>query len=67
MIAAATKQRRRLLSHRAEGLLALGFNLSQTLELSTCNDVVREAQALLERGWPHDFVVEELVYRKEGS
>jgi hypothetical protein len=51
---------RRLLSHRTTGLLDLGFDLSQTLQLARRNDVVHEAQALLERGWPHEFVADEL-------
>ena len=54
------RQYRQLLSHRTTGLLALGFNLSQTLQLARRNDVVHEAQALLERGWPHEFVTDEL-------
>ena len=54
-------ERRRLLAHRATRLLRLGFTLSQTLLLAHRNDVVHEAQALLERGAPHEFVVQELT------
>jgi len=54
-------ERRRLLAYRSTGLLDLGFNLSQTLLLAHRNDVVHEAEALLERGCPHEFVVQELT------
>jgi hypothetical protein len=56
----ADRDYRRLLSHRTTNLLALGFNLSQTLQLARRNDVVHEAEALLERGWPHEYVTDEL-------
>jgi hypothetical protein len=56
----ADRVRRQLLAHRADGLLKLGFTLHQTIELSSRNDVVHDAEALLERGWPHDFVTTEL-------
>ena len=52
---------RRLLAHRVEGLLALGFTLEQTLLLVRRNDVVHDAQTLLERGCPHKFIVDELT------
>lgn len=60
-----TRDRLRLLAHRTTGLLDLGFDLSQTLLLAHRNDVVHEAEALLERGWPHGYVTEELIERKD--
>lgn len=54
-------EQKRLLAHRTLGLLDLGFTLPQTVALAKRNDVVHEAQALLARGCPHEFVVEELI------
>lgn len=56
-----SRERLRLLAYRTTGLLDLGFDLSQTLRLANRNDVVHDAQALLERGCPHEFVVNELT------
>ena len=53
-------EQRRLLAYRSICLLELGFSLEQTLLLANRNDVVHEAEALLERGWPHEWVADEL-------
>jgi len=55
------REQRRLLGHRVDGLLALGFTLEQTLLIVRRNDVVHDAQTLLERGCPHKLVVDELT------
>ena len=55
------RYRRRLLGFRTIGLLDLGFTLDQALTLVERNDIVHEATALLERGCPHEFVVDELT------
>lgn len=60
-------EKRRLFTHRAQGLLDLGFTVEQTLLLVERTDIVHEAQALLERGWPHEFVVDELANERSTS
>ena len=51
-----------LAMHRAMGLVALGFDMQTQVPLIVLvNDVVHTAEALLERGWPHDWIVEELT------
>lgn len=51
----------RVASYRTIGLLDLGFNLEQTLAIVHLADVVHTADALLKKGAPHAFVVDELV------
>jgi hypothetical protein len=51
----------RVASYRTLGLLDLGFNLEQTLRIVHIADVVHTAEALLKRGAPHEYVVDELT------
>lgn len=50
----------RLLAHRTLGLLNLGFTIEQATLMAWRTDVVHEAEALLRRGWPHDYITGEL-------
>lgn len=51
----------RVIAWRANRLLRLGFTWEQAAVLCRRNDVEHEAEALLARGAPHTYVVEELT------
>lgn len=48
------------LAWRAIGLLDLGFTIQQVLVLVNRTDVVHDAEALIAKGCPIDFVFDEL-------